>query len=317
MDGTFVDMNDSGLELFGIDRRSLSKITASDIYAAPFDRDTVTDKIIKEGFVKSYESSMRKMDGTTFPATITSTAIKNSAGEITGFQGIIRDETDRKRAEEKIRRSLREKEALLAEIHHRVKNNMQIISSLLSLQSRDIKDEKALSLIKNCEDRIISMSLVHEKLYLSEDLSRIDFGNYITSITAMLFQSYRVDSRIVNFTTHIEDAFFGVETAIPLGLIVNELISNAMKHAFPNNRRGDLTVELARSDKADTYKLTVTDDGVGLPYGIDYKNTKTFGIQLIYMLTEQLNGEVGFESDSKTGTSFKITFREQKPRMEI
>jgi two-component sensor histidine kinase len=238
-------------------------------------------------------------------------------GNIAGAIESIRDETDRKRAEEKIRRSLREKEALLAEIHHRVKNNMQIISSLLSLQSRDIKDEKALSLIKNCEDRIISMSLVHEKLYLSEDLSRIDFGNYITSITAMLFQSYRVDSRIVNFTTHIEDAFFGVETAIPLGLIVNELISNAMKHAFPNNRRGDLTVELARSDKADTYKLTVTDDGVGLPYGIDYKNTKTFGIQLIYMLTEQLNGEVGFESDSKTGTSFKITFREQKPRMEI
>jgi len=117
---------------------------------------------------------------------------------------------------------------------------MQIVSSMLSLQSKDIEDESALSLIRNCEDRIRSMSLVHEKLYLSKDLSEIDFHDYMKDLSARLFQVHRMDSRVVNFSSHIKDVTFNIETAIPLGLIANELISNAMKHAFPEGGKGTL-----------------------------------------------------------------------------
>ena len=227
----------------------------------------------------------------------------------------VTDITGRKLAEERIKRSLREKEILLAEIHHRVKNNMQIISSLLSLQSRDIKDKRALSLIKNCEHRIKAMSLVHEKLYLSDDLSRIDFHDYVESLSARFFQVHRVDSRIVSFSSHVKNVSFSIETAMPLGLIINELVSNAMKHAFPEGRKGNIAVKLTQNTKADEYTLTVTDDGIGFPEGIDYRNTETFGLQLVDMLTEQLGGTIEF--DGSEGTSFKIIFKEQKYRKRV
>ncbi len=227
----------------------------------------------------------------------------------------LMDITARKKAEEEIKRSLREKETLLAEIHHRVKNNMQIISSLLSLQSKDIEDERALSLIKNCEDRIRSMSLVHEKLYLSEDLSSIDFHDYMKDLSARLFQVHRVDSRVLSFSSQIKDVSFNIETAIPLGLIINELISNALKHAFPEGKKGSIAVELTQDKKTEEYILTVTDDGIGFPEGTDYRNTETFGLQLVDMLTEQLHGTM--ELDRTKGTSFRIVFRERKYRKRI
>jgi len=189
---------------------------------------------------------------------------------------------------------------------------MQIISSLLSLQSRDIEDERALSLIKNCDDRIRSMSLVHEKLYLSKDLSRIDFHDYVKELAVRLFQVYRVDSRVVTFSSHVKDVLFNIETAIPLGLIINELISNALKHAFPGGRKGNIAVELTQDKKAEEYTLTVTDDGIGFPEAIDWQNPETFGLQLVEMLTDQLSGTV--ELDRSKGTSFRIIFKEQKYR---
>ena len=228
----------------------------------------------------------------------------------------LMDITDRKKAEEEIKRSLCEKETLLTEIHHRVKNNMQIVSSLLSLQSNDIEDERALSLIKNCEDRIRSMSLVHEKLYLSKDLSSIDFHNYMEDLSARLFQVHRVDSRVVSFSSQIKDVSFNIETAIPLGLIINELISNALKHAFPEGKKGSIAVELTQDKKTEEYILTVTDDGIGFPEVTDYRNTETFGLQLANMLTaEQLHGTM--ELDRTKGTSFRIVFKEQKYRKRI
>jgi len=237
------------------------------------------------------------------------------AGDIAFALHGMEMEENRKLAEEKIKRSLREKETLLAEIHHRVKNNMQIITSLLSLQSKDIEDERALSLIKNCEDRIKAMSLVHEKLYLSKDLSRIDFHNYMEDLSARLFQAHRVDSRVVTFSSHIKDVLFNIETAIPLGLIMSELISNAVKHAFPEGRKGNIAAKLTQNTKAGEYTLTVTDDGIGFPEEIDYRNTETFGLQLVDMLTEQLGGTM--ELDRSKGTSFKITFKEQKYKKRI
>ena len=236
-------------------------------------------------------------------------------GNVVGAIESIRDITDRKHAEEEIIRSLREKESLLAEIHHRVKNNMQIISSLLSLQSKDIEDERALSLIKNCEDRIRSMSLVHENLYLSKDLSEIDFSDYMKDLSVRLFQVHRVDSRVVTFSSHIKDVSFSIETAIPLGLIANELISNALKHGFPEGGNGNIAVELTQDTKTEEYTLTVTDDGIGFPEAIDYQNPETFGLQLVDMLTEQLSSTM--EIDRSKGTSFKIIFKKKEYKKRI
>ncbi|MDO9515664.1 MAG: histidine kinase dimerization/phosphoacceptor domain -containing protein, partial [Syntrophales bacterium] len=219
------------------------------------------------------------------------------------------------RAEEQIRRSLREKENLLAEIHHRVKNNLQIISSLLSLQSGYITDEKALSLVRNCEDRIKSMALVHEKLYLSEDLSQIDFSNYIKSIASRLFQTHGVDSRVVTFSPQVKNILFTIETAIPLGLIINELFSNSLRYAFPGGQKGEITVALHRNKRTEKVTLIVADDGVGFSEGMDYKSSKTFGLQLVNLLVDQLEGTVEF--DGSMGSSFRITFKEQTYKRRI
>jgi len=223
--------------------------------------------------------------------------------------------TAHEHAEDRIRRSLKEKENLLAEIHHRVKNNLQVISSLLSLQSVYIKDEKALSLVRNCEDRIRSMALVHEKLYLSEDLSRIDFSHYIKSIATRLFQTHGVDSRVVTFSPGVNDLLLTIETAIPLGLILNELISNALRHAFPGGREGRITVELDSDDGHGEYTLTVADDGIGFPAGVDSQNAETLGLLLVNLLTDQLGGTV--ELDRNGGTSFRVAFKEQTYKRRI
>ena len=229
--------------------------------------------------------------------------------------GCVTDITKRKEAEDLIRRSLKEKETLLAEIHHRVKNNMQIISSLLSLQSEDIKDKKALSLVRNCEDRIRAMSLVHEKLYRSENLSKVNFSDYVNSIASRLFQVYGTDTSAVRLSLHIKSPPLNMETAIPLGLIINELVSNVLKHAFPQGRKGNITVALTQDKKTDKYTLTVTDDGIGIPEEIDYRNPETFGLQLINLFTEQLEGTM--ELVRSNGTSFEITFKEQVYKRRI
>ena len=288
----------------------------------PDDMEKV-QKIFAEAFAEAFVESKparveyrtRHADGHYIWLETIGNFIYDDSGQITGGVLSSRDITNRKHAEEEIKRSLREKETLLAEIHHRVKNNMQIISSLLSLQSKDIEDERALSLIKNCEDRIRSMSLVHEKLYLSEDLSSIDFHDYMKDLSARLFQVHRVDSRVLSFSSQIKDVSFNIETAIPLGLIINELISNALKHAFPEGKKGSIAVELTQDKKREEYILTVTDDGIGFPEVTDYRNTETFGLQLVDMLTEQFHGTM--ELDRTKGTSFRITFREQKYRKRI
>lgn len=220
---------------------------------------------------------------------------------------------ERKEAEEKIKASLKEKEVLLQEIHHRVKNNMQVISSMLNLQSTYIKDRKVLELFKSSQDRIQSMALVHEKLYQSEDLTRINFAQYIQSLTVHLFRSYRVDTNVVRLKTDMKDFFLEINKAIPCGLIITELASNALKHAFPKSRirergteqRGEILISL-RQDKNGGNKLIVRDNGVGLPEDFDFRKAKSFGLILVNMLVDQLDGSIAVRR--KGGTSFEIKF---------
>jgi len=213
----------------------------------------------------------------------------------------------RKKAEDQIKASLQEKDVLLKEIHHRVKNNMQVISSLLNLQSRHVADPFVLDMFRESQRRIRSMALIHERLYQSSDLSRVEFSQYIRNLAIHLFHSYQVDSSRVRLAMDAEEVFLNINTAIPCGLIVNELISNALKHAFPNGRNGEVAIELHQIE-GDRYRIRVRDNGVGFPEGLDFQQTGTLGMQIISTLVNQIDGRLDYQSQD--GTSFILEFNE-------
>ncbi len=219
--------------------------------------------------------------------------------------GILRDVTNRKQAEEKIKTSLHEKDILLREIHHRVKNNMQIISSLLRLQSRSIADDGMMDVFKESQNRIRSMALIHEKLYQTEDFSRINFAEYIRSLMVHLFHTYKVNPNIVRMNADVKNVFLDINRAIPCGLIINELVSNSIKHAFPDNKKGEVFIRFATNKQKRT-KLVVSDNGIGLPKSVNLLEPKTLGLQLVSDLVEQIEGKIKVERAK--GTTFNITF---------
>ncbi len=238
--------------------------------------------------------------------------IFNSRQQMVGAVHILSDITEWKRAEEKINASLKEKEVLLREIHHRVKNNLQIISSLLNLQSGYIQDQRALDLFKECQTRVRSMSLIHERLYQSESLSNIKFSEYVKILIDDLFHSYGVDTNNVSYSLDVIDQPIKIDTAIPCGLIVNELISNSLKYAFPGQhllkKKGKINIKLAQED-AGKFILEIADNGIGLPKGFDLRKAETLGLQLVATLVEQLDGKI--EIKGNKGAVFTIRFEER------
>ena len=222
--------------------------------------------------------------------------------------------TQRIKAEAEIKKSLKEKETLLKEIHHRVKNNLTVISSLLNLQSRYIKDKDDLMMFKESQSRAKSMALIHQRLYDSSDLKRIDFGDYIKTLANEMFHTYITDSNRIKLNLNVEDIMLDINTAIPLGLILNELLTNSMKYAFPQSeiskfegtKMGNIDIGLYKTKNG--YVLSVGDDGIGFPENINLENTDSLGLQLINSLTNQINGKIQLKRDN--GTSFKIEFEE-------
>lgn len=213
-------------------------------------------------------------------------------------------------AEEEVKKSLGEKESLLKEIHHRVKNNLQIIHSMLNLQLPYLKDEQAIQLFKESRDRVYSMALIHEQLFQSESLARIDLGEYIPSLVDNLFLSYGVDKRTIIPRINVEKITLAVDTVIPSALIINELISNSLKHAFPDSllcadRKGEIRIDLYNIT-FNKFKLTVCDNGVGLPEGFEIQNCKSLGLKLVTVLVKQLKGTLHLNTSGKT--EFVITF---------
>ncbi len=213
--------------------------------------------------------------------------------------------TERRRAREQLRASLEEKEVMLKEIHHRVKNNLQVISSLLNLQSRYMEAKPPQEILRESRDRIRSMALIHDKLYRSKNLSRIDFAEYVRSLAADLFRSYGVNGNTVQLRVNIQDVLINVDAATTCGLIINELVSNSLKHAFPAGRKGEITIDLC-SESDGKLRLSIADNGIGLPRGFDFKNTESLGLKLVRILTDQLRGSV--ELDSSSGAQFNIVF---------
>ena len=231
---------------------------------------------------------------------------------ITGAIESIRDITASKKAQEKISKALEEKNILLKEIHHRVKNNLQIISSLLSLQEIYVQEDvKAVNVLKESQNRVLSMATVHEMLYQSNDISRINFSYYIKKLTANIFHSYHINSMP---QINVDQIYLNIETSIPLGLIISELVSNSLKYAFPDDKIGNITVKLYSHNE--DYELIISDDGIGFPNNIDFRNVKsTLGLQLINSLVSQLDGSI--QLDRSNGTKYIIRFKELKYTQRI
>jgi two-component sensor histidine kinase len=221
----------------------------------------------------------------------------------------IRYAIERKHARERITAALREKEILLRELQHRVKNNLRVISRLLYLQSGYIKDKVALEMFEEIQTRINSMALIHDKLYQFKDLGKIDIAHYIRELVTDLADSYGVKPDGIKLKINVHEVLMGVDTAIPCGLIINELVSNSLRHAFPNGKEGEIRIDLLRSINDNTFTLVISDNGSGFPKDLDFRNTETMGLQLVITLVKQLNGTI--ELDSSGGTKFQIVFTEK------
>lgn len=229
-------------------------------------------------------------------------------GKLVRVWGVQRDITSKKTADEALRSSLVEKEILLKEIHHRVKNNLQIVTSLLKLQGKYITDEKALKLLKDSKDRIHSMSIIHQKLYQSKDLSHLDFHDYISTIITHLQHSYGVLEDRVVIHINAGDVIMPIDNAIPAGLIINELVSNSFKYAFPGNSKGNISINVAYENVNREFWISVRDDGIGFPDEININKSTTFGLTLVNLLIQQMGGTL--ELVKSGGSEFRFSFRD-------
>jgi PAS domain S-box-containing protein len=281
----------------------------------PGTRTQLKEKVIaafneKKPFRDVIYANIHKMGHIVFLET-SGTPVLGEKGDFLGYRGVDTDITERKLAEEHLRKSLREKEILLRELHHRTKNNLQVISSLLDLHSINIEDKNILNIIKEVQHRIKSIALVHEKLYHAKDLSDVNLRDYITDFAHALLKSYEgIKGRISLKVGVVDDIFLSLDTITPCGMIISELVSNSLKYAFPDGRKGKITIECHSLGDGEV-KLRICDDGIGLPKGLDFRNTKSLGFKLICNLAEtQLRGTV--EQESRKGTAFLIKFREIK-----
>jgi PAS domain S-box-containing protein len=307
-DGTIVIVNSQTERLFGYTRQELLGQAIEMLVPERFrgahtgDRSAYASDPRLRPMGAGRALTGRTKDGREFPVEISLSPLATDQGRL--VMSIIRDITERRRAEEIIQASLREKEALLKEIHHRVKNNLQVTSSLLRLQAAAIDDDDARAMFEETENRIRSMALVHEKLYQSSNLSRIDLADYIRSLGELLFRSSAINPANVMLEVSGREIFLSIDTAVPCGLIVNELLSNALKHAFPGGRVGIINVRL--DEAGGRIALHVRDDGIGLPAGFDFNGTGTLGLQLVQGLVLQLDGQITI--DAGAGAGFTIVF---------
>ena len=231
----------------------------------------------------------------------------NNKGQPVKMIGTVQDITEQKNINTKLVQSLREKELMLKEVHHRVKNNLQVVSSLLRIQAANVEDKTVGEYLKISEQRVQSMALIHQQLYKTEDLSRINFGDYVRELCTYLLFAYGIERSKINLAVNIEDIYFGIDTALPCGLIINELITNALKHAFPGGRQGTIEISLVKGTD-ERNNLTIRDDGVGIKNDFNLEELKTLGMQLVSTLSKQLESEI--EINNKNGTEVKLIFKD-------
>ncbi len=259
------------------------------------------------GVSNSFEIKGKDVFGKPYYREVFLDPIQSEDERIEEVSGIGHDITEKKISEEELKSSLKEKDVLLKEVHHRVKNNMQVISSILNLQSSYISDEKVLSILRESQNRIKSMAIIHEKLYRTKDFSSIKFSEYVENLAESIVRTYEYNEAEIEIVFNLEEVLLNLDMAIPCGLIINELISNSLKYAFNSNEKGKIEINLSESNEE--VKLQIADNGVGIPKEINFKKTETLGLQLVNTLTQQLEGTIELEVDK--GTKFKLNFKKQ------
>ncbi|MBD2563733.1 MULTISPECIES: PAS domain S-box protein [Nostoc] len=316
IDGSWLLVNQRLCDILGYTPEELQLLSFQDI-THPDDLSAdlkYIDHILADN-IQTYSMEKRYFckDTSIVWVNLTVSLMRELSGEPKYFISVVEDiserqaaQRDRKQWEEQIQASLLEKEVLLKEIYHRVKNNLQVISSLLSLQSAYIKDKHDLIIFKQSQQRIASMALVHEKLYQSQDLARINFGEYIRDLVASLFSAYEVNEDAIALTINIDDhVFLGLDTAIPCSLIIHELVSNSLKYAFPSGRNGIIYIGIKKNNEYEA-TLVVSDNGIGLPSNFNFKNMASLGWQLVDALTNQLGGNINIQG--ARGVECDLTF---------
>jgi two-component sensor histidine kinase/PAS domain-containing protein len=285
---TSVDVIGSKISLLGVHERVEAEIAAA----------------ITERHSRIFESHFVNGEVDLWISTTLTPIYDENTQELRKLLFVDADISATKKMQEQIQRSLREKDVLLKEIHHRVKNNLQIIISLLNLQSGYIKDAATLKAVKDGQLRVRSMALVHEKFYQAEELLEINFGEYIDKLCQYLYQAYGDRTDRIKIKLNVDPVGLDMDTAMPCGLLVNEIVSNSYKYAFPDGYSGSITIDFHRLDGA--VQLKIQDDGIGLPAGFLFESAESLGMQLIQALTSQLDGNV--EVDRKNGTAFSVIF---------
>lgn len=305
-DGRWMDLNDAAVEMFGYEsKEELRKVKIPDLYAKAEDRRQHIKLIEKQGYEKENPADLKKKDGSIIHTLITTVPVTNGQGTVVAFQGTIRDITKQQKAKERIKQNLKEKEVLLQEIHHRVKNNLSVITSLLNLQANKITNKKqAVQAFQETKNRIYSMALVHEKLYTSQDFSNIDMKSYVKSVSRQLTGAYS-SGKEMTLDVNVSNVFLTINKAVPCGLILNELVTNAIIHGFSRRRKGIIRISF-RMMKNKNCEFIVQDNGSGLPPDTDIQTTDSFGLKLVYLLTKQIDGTV--QITRKDGTRFRIVF---------
>ncbi|MHC1744466.1 MAG: PAS domain S-box protein [Syntrophobacteraceae bacterium] len=313
-DGRIMEANESAILAYGYTLDELFNMTIQDV-RAPECREQLAgqlDEADQRGVL--FETVHQRKDGSTFPVEVSARGA--DVGVTRCLVSVVRDITERKRtevalreSEESLRASLAEKEVLLKEIHHRVKNNMQVISSLVALQANDSQDAGMRAVLQDVTHRVRSMAMVHEKLYQSNDLAQIEFAEYAQGLLNYLWRAHGSETSGIRLALDLEPVYLSVSAAVPCGLILNELVSNALKHAFRGTDGGEVVVSL-RGDRSGQVRLSVRDNGTGLPAGLDWKQARSLGLRLVQMLSGQLRAAVEVSVDA--GTCFVVSFAGRK-----
>jgi len=310
-DGQYVDVNEAFLENSGYSREEVIGRTTADIriYFNLEDRRRLRAILEKEGKVRNQEVH-RRVKGGEVRVALTSSEMIDFNGLRCALTVNI-DITERKRAEEKVSATLKEKELLLREVQHRVKNNLQVISSLLNLQLGYTHDKEILRIVGDIRNRISAISMIHDQLQQIRDTTQIEFGGYLKSLAQHLAISFGVDSSTVTVEVDAEEIYLDVDTASPCGLIINEIVSNSFKHAFPDGRRGQIKIAFHRASE-NGFILTISDNGIGLRKELNPNNRPSLGLLLINGLVDQLGGKM--EQKAEGGAEYRITFGAMKYR---
>lgn len=303
--GEITEFNKAASRGFGYSGKQIIGSLVGELFAKDKNREEILKRVFQDG-AWSGEVLCKRFDKSTFIGYLSASILSGSDKKVIGTMGVLRDITELKKAEEDLKNNVQQKEILLKEVHHRVKNNLQVISSILNLQTGYIDDKETMAVIRECQDRIKSMAFIHESLYQKEDFAEVNFAEYLQNLCNNLKYSYMSPGRNILLDFDIEEISLSLDSAIPCGLIVNELVSNCFKYAFKDQKRGNIKISLAK-DKNNNKVLVVHDSGHGLPQDLDIETNDSLGLQLVWTLVDQIDGEIKYEYAS--GSKFIINFK--------